>query len=152
MFTATRFWHFLVVVIDCIEWKSWSPGFWCLLVFILFSSLRWAVNGTRTGHVGPTLRKNQEDPNFVSCSGGNCSQTELVMLYKWSQRKVNDGALLLNWKYCCTGGLKQLLGSADRGYFPWHHLLILGHPRKVVVQPPARLKTVFSLPQERLFK
>lgn len=67
--------------------------------------------------VGPTLQKNQEDINFASFSDGSCGQTELVMLYKWIQQKVNDGALLLNLKDYCTGGWKKLLGSAGRGYF-----------------------------------
>lgn len=81
-----------------------------------------------TGHVGPTLQKN--DTNFVSLSGGSCGPTELVMLYKWSQWKVSDGALLLNLKDSWPGALKKLPGSAGRGYFPRRHLLILGHPRE----------------------
>lgn len=152
---ATKFWYFLVVVIDCIEWTSWSQlesWFWVSFDSYFSAACHGLLMEPETGRVGPTLQKNQEDPNFLSCSGGNCGQTELVMLYKWSQEKVNDGALLLNLKDSCTGGLKQLLGNAGTGYFPLHHLLILGHPRKVVVQPPARLKTIFSLPQERLFK
>lgn len=100
MFVATNFWYFLVVVTDYVEWKlSWSPGFGCLFWYSYFSA---ACHGPlmepETEHIGPTLQKNQEDPNFVSFSGGSCGQTELVMLYKWSQLKVNDGALLLNLK------------------------------------------------------
>lgn len=120
MFMATRFWYFLVVVTDCVEWKlSWSTGFGCLFWCSHFSA---ACHGPlmepETEHVGPTLQKNQEDPNFLSFSGGSCGQTELVMLYKWSQLKVNDGALLLNLKDSCTGGLKKLPRNAGRGYFP----------------------------------
>lgn len=84
MFMATKFWHFLIVVIDCIEWKlSWSPGFWFLFWYSYFSAAcHRPLMEPETGLVGPTLLKSQEGLNFASFSGSNCGQTELVMLYK----------------------------------------------------------------------
>ena len=154
MFMTSKFWHFLFVVAGCMEWKLscfWSTGFGCLSLYSYFAAvcLRLLME-PGTEHAGPTHQKDQAGPSFVTFSGGSCGQRELLMmLYKWSQLKFSDGALLLNQKNSfCTGGLKKLPRIAGRSYFSWHPLVIVGHPRED--QPPARLGTCSSLPQGRL--
>lgn len=66
-----------------------------------------------SGHVGSTLQKTRKIQILCDFLVVTVARQSL-----WSQQKVSDGALLLNLKDSYTNGLKKLLGSAGRGYFP----------------------------------